>query len=211
MDFLLQLMREEGCSDQIQHGGEFSWRVALKQKLTIHWSLWTELKGKFRTPGCVFLSEANRLPESSHVAENGSVAGECGASATGATWKHFIPDPLQNTCGSALDANVASVQVILTCPPSAVARYSSLTWSVNDFYQLPKPSVGEPHSSEGTFPSLWHEWLLKLDAVPQGISVPSTVPPLPLLSILNTCQSIPCSYELYWAPTSIMMVTQCWY
>lgn len=44
MEFSLQLMRE-GYSDKIKHGAEFSWGVVLKQKLTVHWSLWTELMG----------------------------------------------------------------------------------------------------------------------------------------------------------------------
>lgn len=54
----------------------------------------------------VFLSEANRLAESSQNPENGSVGGERDASATQATWKCFNPHPLQNSCGSALNADV---------------------------------------------------------------------------------------------------------
>lgn len=55
---------------------------------------------------------------------------------------------MQNKCGSTLDPDVAAVQVILTCPPSTAAKYITLTLCVNDFYQLPKPLVGEPPPSE---------------------------------------------------------------
>lgn len=134
-------MREESWSDQIQHGAEFSWRVKLKQKLTVHWSLRTETKGKFRTLGGVFPQWGKLLTRvCSHTWK-----WECWGWAWCISYRShveaFHSSPLQNTCGSALDDDMASVQVILTYPARAVAGYTTFIWCVNDFYQLPKPLV----------------------------------------------------------------------